>query len=658
MMRLLSRRTGAPARAGLRAGVARLLLLPVVAALLAVFAAPAHAAGEADIDHIQEVEDGLQILLSLPNGVTPDLGSVSLTIGEEKLPATAVLASDAESIVRTTILAFDLSQSMEGARFEAAKQAAHLFLDNAPAGVRVGLLGFGSRVERLAEPTTDHAAIRARIDQITLLGSTKLFEGVAEAVSMAGTEGARSILLISDGVDNSKSQIAVATAALGGSGEGSNRVKLDAIAIQPNAEATQQLTTLVEASTGKLFEAATPEAMSALFQSEAETLRSQILVTSPLTDALLGQSGNLEVSIDAGGTTYSDGAFVSIAKPVNPDAGLELIASDGGFSIPASVMWIGLGAACLSLLTILFFALGAGAPKKDTVDKSIEAYTREGARKLAASRKDTQQSVTQQAVGAAAKVLQNNKGIEIALGQRLEAAGLALKPAEWLLIHAGIAVAAGFVGIALGGGSWFLPLLFIVGGLAGPWGFLLLKHTRRLRAFKAQLADTLQLMSGSLSAGLSLAQAADTVVREGTDPMASEFRRALIETRLGVAIEDALEGVAGRMDSKDFEWIVMAIRIQREVGGNLAELLDKVAETIREREYLERQVQSLSAEGRLSVWILGGLPPAFMAYLAVANRAYLEPMFNTTLGIAMLVLMGIMEVAGVLWMKKVVKVEI
>ena len=153
-----------------------------------------------------------------------------------------------------------------------------------------------------------------------------------------------------------------------------------------------------------------------------------------------------------------------------------------------------------------------------------------------------------------------------------------------------------------------------------------------MKAFKYSLADTLQLMAGSLSAGLSLAQSVDTVVREGQDPIAGEFRRALVEARLGVEIEDAMDGVAKRMESVDFEWVVMAIRIQREVGGNLSELLTNVAATIREREYLERQVQALSAEGRLSVWILGGLPPGFMAYLMVANPTYLQPLISTTIG--------------------------
>ena len=165
-------------------------------------------------------------------------------------------------------------------------------------------------------------------------------------------------------------------------------------------------------------------------------------------------------------------------------------------------------------------------------------------------------------------------------------------------------------------------------------------------------------MAGSLSAGLSLAQSLDTVVREGSDPIAGEFRRALVEARLGVEVEESLAGVAERMESVDFEWVVMAIRIQRDVGGNLSELLTKVAETIREREYLVRQVKALSAEGRLSVWILGGLPPVFTTYLALANPDYLAPMFSSLPGLVLMGLMAVLLVGGVFWMKKVTKVDV
>ena len=186
-----------------------------------------------------------------------------------------------------------------------------------------------------------------------------------------------------------------------------------------------------------------------------------------------------------------------------------------------------------------------------------------------------------------------------------------------------------------------------------------MKRSRRLKAFGSGLADTLQLMSGSLSAGLSLAQSIDTIVREGTEPIASEFRRVVIESRLGVTLEDSLEGVAERMQSRDFEWVVMAIRIQREVGGNLAELLLTVAATLREREYLRRHVHALSAEGRLSCYILGGLPPGVPALPHPVQARLRPPDVHHAdrldpAASCMAVLLGV----GIFWMSKVAKVDV
>ena len=117
-------------------------------------------------------------------------------------------------------------------------------------------------------------------------------------------------------------------------------------------------------------------------------------------------------------------------------------------------------------------------------------------------------------------------------------------------------------------------------------------------------------------------------------------------------------GVATRMDSADFRWVVMALRIQRDVGGNLAEVLSTVSTTMRERARLNRQIEVLSAEGRLSGWILCGLPLAFIVYLLLVQPEYLEPLYTTRLGVAMLVLSGVLLVVGALWMRRVVKVEV
>ena len=128
------------------------------------------------------------------------------------------------------------------------------------------------------------------------------------------------------------------------------------------------------------------------------------------------------------------------------------------------------------------------------------------------------------------------------------------------------------------------------------------------------------MLAGSLSAGYSLPQALDNVSKEAGGTMGLELNRALLESRLGLPIEESLEAVAQRMRSLDFHWTVMAIRINRQVGGNLAEVLTNVAKTVRERERLRRQVQALSAEGVLSGWILALLPIGVALFIAWTNR--------------------------------------
>ena len=201
-------------------------------------------------------------------------------------------------------------------------------------------------------------------------------------------------------------------------------------------------------------------------------------------------------------------------------------------------------------------------------------------------------------------------------------------------------------------------VMALAAGVALPAVYLKVKHARRLSAFSAQLPETLTLMSGGLSAGLSMAQAVDTVVQEGREPMAGELRRALVEHRLGIGIEDTLESVAERMESEDFGWVVMAIRIQREVGGNLSEILNTVADTLREREYLRRQVRSLSAEGRLSAWMLGCLPVGMFGYMLLANRDYVRPLYTELIGMAMLGTAVFFLSIGAFFMSRLVKVEV
>jgi tight adherence protein B len=306
-------------------------------------------------------------------------------------------------------------------------------------------------------------------------------------------------------------------------------------------------------------------------------------------------------------------------------------------------------------------ALVPRAARPATDEDRITTYTTATSRAAREAKPGKRVAETSEVVAsvrsAAAGVLRRNQDLEAKIAARLDAAGSELKPAEWLLIHTAVAVVVTLLGALLTGGNIVVGLLALALGIVGPWLYLGLRKSSRRKAFNKALPDTLQLISGSLAAGLSLQQSIDTVVNDGVEPISGEFRRVLVETRLGVSVEDALEGIVGRFESKDFGWVVMAIRIQRQVGGNLAELLDSVAATMREREYLRRQVSALSAEGRLSALVLGLLPPLFLVYLMVSNWDYVNPLFTDPRGLVILIGGTLWLGVGVFWMNKLVKVD-
>ena len=200
--------------------------------------------------------------------------------------------------------------------------------------------------------------------------------------------------------------------------------------------------------------------------------------------------------------------------------------------------------------------------------------------------------------------------------------------------------------------------LGVLVGLLFPVVVLRYLANRRAKKFEAVLPDVMMLVATSLSSGFSLLQALDAVARDAAEPAAKEFSRALAESRIGSDISDALEHVAVRMESENMRWAVMAIRIQREVGGNLADTLRTTAATLREREMLKRHVRALSAEGRLSAYILIALPIGVLAFSAWSNYDYVSLLWTTLPGIFMCIA-GIMAmIVGIFWMRKTVTIEV
>jgi tight adherence protein B len=251
----------------------------------------------------------------------------------------------------------------------------------------------------------------------------------------------------------------------------------------------------------------------------------------------------------------------------------------------------------------------------------------------------------------------DSRGFSSRLDAELEAASVSLRSGEFVIVTVG----AAFVGLILGylilQSPWVAIGIAVAAG-AVPTLALRMALTRRAEKLREQLPDVLTIMASSLRAGHSFLQALDTVAKEIAQPAAAEFQRVVAEVRLGRGAEDALGALAERVGSADFKWAVLAVNIQREVGGNLAEILDNVADTLRERATMRRQIRVLTSEGRLSAWVLALMPFAIGLYMFGTNPKYIGLLFSTKVGIVMVIGAGIMLLLGVLWMRKIVDIDV
>lgn len=621
-----------------------------VAAVLVVPSA-AFAADGTSITYVERTDEGLQIIVSVPPDAEVDVDNVAVTIDGVTAPATASPVDETTEVRRTAVLVMDTSNSMRGDRIEAAQAAALTFLDAVPADVYVGIVTFDSDVTPALQPTLDRDEARTVVEGLELAQDTRLYDGVQAGIAMAGTEGARQLLVLSDGADTSDTDLKDVTGAIS-----TADLIVDVVALeQEKPAAVAALSDLAKAGDGQVI-AAESEALQRAFTAQADDLARQVQVTAEVPSSITRTEATVTVTLGSDQGDLVAEAFSKIGE-ATAGGGPAVAGVDEPMLLGSTFFYGGLAALGVGLLIILIIA----APKKSKPLTAVELATTYAQRVSGVGAKEEGHAAEQplvQATQTAEKVLGASKSLESRIEERLEAAGNPFKPAEWLLLHVGIFVVAGMIGLLLGGGSLVLGLVFLALGAFLPWFYLGFKRSRRKKKFEALLPETLQLISGSLAAGLSLAQSIDTVVREGQEPIAGEFKRVLVETRLGIELDDALAGVGDRFESQDFKWVVMAIKIQRQVGGNLAELLDTVAGTIREREYMRRQVAALAAEGKLSAWVLGGLPPIFMLYLFVTKRDYLMPMFTEPLGWLMLGGAAVLLSVGIFWMSRLIKVEV
>jgi tight adherence protein B len=610
--------------------------------------------------------------VGLPAGSTLDLNSVVVQAGDRKLAATASLGATGTGVVnvvkppeRDTVVALDTSGSMQGDGIAGARAAALEYAASMPPDVRVGLVTFSDRPHLLLTPTTNRLAFESAVRTVHAGGNTTLYDGLITAVRALGAQRANAVhrlLVLSDGADTSSTRsLSDAISAATGAG-----VPIDVVAFRlPGDQAV--LRQIASASHGTVLAAQNAKDLATAFTVAAAKFQSQVLVTVQVPTDLAGQRQHLVVTMNTQDETIT--ASLTMTLPSATTAATTGIGPKIS-AAPATAsklgLWVLVGMVFVALLIVALMSLWTPAvnAERGRINARIAEVGRYrvvanlGREQFAApvTAPAAENSLARAVLGWVDRLVRAG-GKRQTIVEQLERAGLRMRPEEWLILQVTAVIVAAAVITVLSGN----PFGVVVGGLLGylaTRAYMNFKTARRQRAFSDQLPDVLQLVAGSLRSGFSLNQAVAGVVRDGSEPTASEFARAMTEVRLGSDLEDALDRVAERMECADLHWVVLAVRISREVGGNLAEVLMNTVGTMRERAQIRGQIRVLSAEGRISARILIALPFLLGGYLGLTNPSYLKPLFTTATGLTLMVVGVVLLVLGAFWISRLVKIEV
>jgi tight adherence protein B len=584
----------------------------------------------------------------LPEGVRLDPAKLRATVGSTALRIEAKASATAAGLPpRGVMVVVDTSVRLAAEAFAATTGAAARVATALPPDVHIGLVATAPPTVVL-EPTADRGAYTNAVNRLTRAGDGAVYDAMLLAAESLRTGGFgpdddRRLLVLANGID----VVSGAAPATVGARLSNAGLPVDAVAFG-NGEAVASLDAVTAASGGRLLPAADATELGRSVATAAAAFSTPVAVTAQVPNELAARAVTLQVSLDGSGLTASTPVTFS-------SAALSAVkAPPSGYGwIPGWLAYV-LGATVFIALVMVVLTLAWPRSAKHDRIKQIELFGPGRATPPKPEDASAGSVFARTALAATASLVRSGR-VEQRIALRLERAGMRLKPHEWVLLRfcAVITVSS---------------LLFSVAGLAGAvmgviigWLATLLYQTvkidRRTNQFAEQLPDALQLVIGSLKAGFSLPQALDTLVREAPEPVASEFGRAVAEHRLGADVSDALERLAQRTESDDLGWAVMAVRIQREVGGNLAEVLQTTVDTMRERARLRRHVRALSAEGRVSAWVLIVLPLALAAFMFFFRREYLAPLVTTFEGVIMVVAGVTLFLVGIFWMSRVIRVE-
>jgi tight adherence protein B len=566
----------------------------------------------------------------------------------------------AESIVPVGIVfVIDTSGSMAGAPIAAAKRAALSFIDQKRDQDFIALVTFADDVQVLSGFTSSKTALINRVNDIQAGGETAFYDGVVRSSELFSGDAARlepNMIVLTDGADT------VSTATLANAIQATKSIRVFGVALESPDFNPADLEQLASASGGLFLSTPDPAQLSGLYNQIKRELDNKIVVRFTATQS---DAGPLDIGVAYAGQTATSTVDVpGFIKETTTTVTTvpTTFAEPAPFSptnespLPISTLaLIGPVAVGVGLLLFIFILAGPrGEEGASMIQRRLRSY---GTQEAKAKGEGGLLRRIFGGVSRGAEEAVRRRGMLNGINGALEQANIPLKAGEAIAAALGLSILAGAIAgvywrsIVAAGVAFVVAVLFVL---------LLIQFagSREKRVFEGQLPDTLTLLSTSLRAGYSLLQAVEAVASEAPQPTSREFGRAMAEARLGVTVVDAMEGISNRMQSEDFSWAVMAIEIQREVGGNLAEVLQTVADTMRQRNRLRGEIKALTAEGRISAIILGALPFVLFAFLFTTNRDYLEPLITRTQGIIAMVVGLVLMAAGWWWLKKIVDIEV
>lgn len=526
---------------------------------------------------------------------------------------------------KSVVLAVDVSQSMVGAKLKAAIAAARAFVAAKGPNDGVEVVTFGSRAVPLTGFSTAGDDADAALRGLTIDGTqgTALWDAVvrsAQALSKQSRPG-HVIVVVTDGQDVSST----ATFEQAVSAAQHARAAVYAIGIAGRDFTPGPLRELTERTGGTFLEASSSAALTGLYRTIADTL-AHTWQLDYLTAARPGQTIHITASVSGAGTASRSVAVngTGLTAPASPPAAV-LPRSVWTSSVAPLVLAGVVGG--LILLAAFFYA---SAHSGSRLRARLAPHLGQPEQHSKPRRRRQGRSVLQGLFAATERAFANVNQFR-AVQQLLTRADVPLLASELLYVCLGCAVLVAIVS-AIAGLPLVLAMLFVLLGGAAPVVWIASKARRRMRAFDNQLPDLLITVAATLKAGHSFRHAIQAVVDEGAEPTARELRRVLAETRLGRPMDEALGEMGDRVGSKNLSFVLNAVTIQRQIGGSLAGLFDIVAETVRQRQQFARKIRSLTATGRMSAYVLTGLPFAVSALISLISPAYMSPLWHSSMG--------------------------